>query len=89
VALVAELDMAKSIPVPESAMVWGLPAALSVTVSVPVCEPAEAGSKNTLMVQPTPTARLVAQPLVVPKPALTRTLDRLKGASPLLVSVTF
>ena len=56
---------------------------------MPVCEPAAEGSKNTLMVQPTPAARLVVQPLLVPNSALASMLEMLKGTSPLLVSVMF
>jgi len=35
-------------------------------VSVPVCVPDAEGSKNTLMVQLTPAAKLLVQPLVIP-----------------------
>ena len=62
---------------------------MSVMVSVPVCAPAAEGSKNTLMVQPTPTARLEVQPLLVPNCALVWMLDMFKATSPLLVSVIF
>lgn len=62
---------------------------MSVMVSVPVCEPAEEGSKNTLMVQFTPTARLLVQPLLAPNCALAWMLEIVKGALPLLVSVMF
>ena len=75
---------------PESCTICGLPGALSVKVSVPVCVPAVDGSKKTLMVQFTPTARLLVQPLVTPNCALLGwTLDRAKATLPLLVSVMF
>jgi hypothetical protein len=62
---------------------------LSVRVSVPVCVPADEGSKNTLMVQLAPAARVALQPLVTPNWALACTLDMVNGASPSLVSVMF
>jgi len=91
---VAELDeasgtlKAKSLPVPLSATVCGLPAALSVTVTLPVLVPVAVGSKVTLMVQLAPAVTLEPQVLVWEKSPLAVMLVRLRVASPVLLSVT-
>src|SRR5258706_15082825 len=53
-----------AVPVPVRLAVCGLPAALSVTVIVPVRVPAAVGVKVTLMVQFAPAATEVPQVLV-------------------------
>ena len=57
-------------PVPVRLAVWGLPAALSLTVSVAARVPVAVGVKVTLIVQFAPAARLVPQLLVWPKSPL-------------------
>jgi hypothetical protein len=59
-----EVASAKSCPVPLSVTVWGLFAALSVSVSVPVRLPVAVGVKVTLIVQLAPGATEPAQVLV-------------------------
>jgi hypothetical protein len=59
-----EVARAKSCPVPLSVTVWGLPAALSVTVRAPVRLPVAVGVKVTLIVQLEPAATEPAQVLV-------------------------
>ena len=56
---------------------------------MPVCKPAAEGSKDTLMVQLAPPARLLVQPLLAPNCALACALEMFKGTSPLLVTVRF
>src|SRR5205823_1091657 len=51
----------KSVPVPESATVCGLPGALSVIVSVPMREPSAVGVNVTLTAQLAPAATLGPQ----------------------------
>ena len=79
------------VPVPERLTVWGLPAALSVTMTAAVRVPCAAGLKVTLMVQLAPAATLDPQLLVwakslalVPETAM---LVTLKSALPELVRV--
>ena len=55
---------AKSIPVPLSGTVWGLPKPLSVSTSVPCRAPLAVGVNVTLTVQKVPTAKEFAQLLV-------------------------
>ena len=83
-----ELDIAKSIPLPESGTFWGLPAALSVMVSVPASEPPVAGEKVTLILQEPPVATLLPQLLVSPQLALVATLVMMSAALPVLLRVT-
>jgi hypothetical protein len=59
-----EVASAKSCPVPLSDTDWGLFAALSVSVSVPVRLPVAVGVKVTLIVQLAPGATEPAQVLV-------------------------
>src|SRR5204862_3254271 len=56
-----------AVPVPDTPEVWGLLLALSVTVSVPLRDPAAVGVKVTLIVQFPPAATLDPQLLVCPK----------------------
>lgn len=51
--------MLKSVPVPESATVCGLPVALSVIVTIADRAPAVVGAKVTVIVQFAPAATLV------------------------------
>lgn len=57
----AGVNVAAAVPVPESDAVWGLPCALSFTLSVPVREPTWVGVKVTSIVQLLPTVRVVPQ----------------------------
>jgi hypothetical protein len=82
---VVELVTAKSIPVPESGMVW-FPA-LSVSVSVPLPLPASMGENVTLMAQLAPTATEPPQLLVSAKGPDRVILRGLSAALPVLVSV--
>ena len=78
----------KSCPVPLSDTIWGLPAALSVIVSVPLLLPLTVGSKETLIVQLEPAASELPQMLLVPKSAaLVVTLAIVRAAFPVLVSI--
>ena len=54
----------KSVPVPDSAMVCGLPLASSVTVMLPLRAPVAVGVNVTLIVQLAPAARVVQAGLV-------------------------
>jgi hypothetical protein len=79
----------KSCPVPLSTTVCGLPGALSFIVNVPGLVPLAAGSKKTPTEQFAPLARVLPQVLSTAKsPGLTVTLVKLRGASPLFVTVT-
>lgn len=79
-------------PFPERLTDWGLPAALSVTARAAPRLPAAAGVKVTLMVQFEPAAKARPQLLVWAKSLAftpkTATLERFKGALPVLVRVT-
>lgn len=79
-------------PLPVRATVCGLPAALSVMVSVPVLLPRALGVIVTLMLQLAPAATEVPHVLVCAKsPLLVPVIAMLlmvSAASPLLVSVT-
>ena len=79
-------------PVPLSATVWGLPAALSVIFTDAVRVPVAEGLKVTLAVQLAPGASELPHVLVRTKSAalgpVTMTLAIFKVALPLLVKVT-
>jgi len=75
-------------PVPESATVWGLLGAVSVTATVPVIPPAAKGLKVTLMIQLCPTARAMPQLFVCAKLLLAAMEEMLSAAAPVLVIVT-
>jgi hypothetical protein len=66
VALLLELLRLKSDPAPLKPTIWGLPAALSLIVTVPVRAPVTVGVNVTLIVQVDPAARLAGQLLVCP-----------------------
>jgi hypothetical protein len=79
----------KSCPEPLSAIVCGLPLALSATVSVPLTVPLLDGSKNTPIAQLDPAARLPPQVLSTPKLLeLMVTPVMVRGALPGFVAVT-
>jgi hypothetical protein len=73
--------------VPLSETVCGLPAALSVNVTVPFTLPVVSGARLTLTAQFAPGARVVPQLLVSVKFALAAMLVILSAAVPELVSV--
>ena len=75
-------------PVPLKDTVCGLPEALSVTVSVPVREPAAVGVKVTFRVQLLLAAREVPQLLLWAKSPETATELMVRLAVPLLDNVT-
>ena len=75
-----------SIPLGET--VCGLPAASSVTESVPVALPAALGVKVTLIVQELVTARVEPQLFVWAKPAVVEIPEIVSATVLLLVSVT-
>jgi hypothetical protein len=83
--VVVELVTAKSIPVPETGMVW-VPA-LSVSASVPLPLPASMGENVTLIAQLAPTATEPPQLLVSAKGPDRVILRGLSAALPVLVSV--
>jgi hypothetical protein len=82
-----EREIEKSAPVPESAAVCGLPAALSVTLRVPVREPAAVGLKPTLMLQLAPAATLVPQLFVAAKSPLAAMPEIVKAEPPVFARV--
>ena len=55
---------AKATPVPVKPTIWGLPATLSLTVTVPARIPDAVGAKVTLIAQLDPADRLAGQVLV-------------------------
>src|SRR5208282_1016136 len=73
--------------VPLRETVCGLPAALSVNVTVPVRLPVVFGASVTLMAQLAPAVSVAPQVLVSAKFALTAILVIVSGAVPVLVSV--
>src|SRR6185437_10885739 len=75
-------------PVPASATVCGLAAALSASVSAPEREPEAEGVNVTWMVQLAPGARLTPQSLASAKSPATEMLPSDKVPPPMLVSVT-
>ena len=79
-------------PVPDIATLWGLPVALSVSVTAADLAPVEVGAKVTLMLQLEPIARLEPQVCdsenwlaLVP---VTEMLEIAKAAVPVFVNVT-
>lgn len=78
----------KSTPVPFKETLCGLPAALSVTVSVPFDWPLACGANVTEMVQFAPPARVAGQWLVCAKGALVEMPLMFRLISPVFVSVT-
>ncbi len=79
--------MVKSSPVPVSAMVWGLPSAVSATAMAAVLVPPAAGLKVTLRVQLALTATLDPQSLVWEASSLAVMPAMLRAALPALVRV--
>jgi hypothetical protein len=91
VRLVGERVATGAAPVPARLTLWGLPVALSATLSVAVSAPLAEGVKVTLIVQAAPAATLVPQLLVWAKltafvPEIAR-LVTLKAAVPELLKV--
>jgi len=79
----------KSCPMPVSATVCGLLAALSVIVKVPVLVPLVVGSKKTPMEQLDAAPKLPPQALSGPKsPGVAVTLVMVNGEPPVFISVT-
>src|SRR6516165_10504241 len=80
-------------PMPASAIVCGLPPALSLTVSVPVAAATVVGLKTTLTVQAAPGWSTVpaaqVPPLPTAKPLLAVNEFRVRGALPASPNVTF
>ena len=89
---VTELWLAVSVKekalLPLRLAVWGLPAALSLTGSVPVAVPVCCGVKVTLIEQLAPPATLAPQLFVSPKLPVVAMLAMLSGAPPVLARVT-
>ena len=77
-----------AVPVPDNAILCGLPAALSEIVTAPVLVPVTAGLNVTLMTQLTPAATGLAQLLVWAKSPLAAMFEMVNPMSPELVSVT-
>ena len=77
-----------AVPVPDNAMLCGLPAALSVIVTAPVLVPVTVGLNVTLMAQLTPAATGLTQLLVWAKSPLATMLEMVNPISPELVTVT-
>src|SRR5271167_355293 len=78
----------KSAPLPAKVTIWGLPAALSVMVRVPVTVPTAGGVNVTLMVQLLPAARVAAHVFVWAKLLLAVIPVIVRVAVPEFVSVT-
>jgi hypothetical protein len=76
------------VPLPVRETVCGLPAASSLTESVPFALPTVSGVKVTLIVQELPAARVEPQLFVSEKLALAEIPEIVSTAVPLLVSVT-
>lgn len=89
VKLVEEKETAGVVcaPVPVTGTTCGLPAALSLTVTVPLALPETEGVKVTLMVQLAPAATVAPQLFVCAKFALAAILEIVSAAVPLLESV--
>ncbi len=77
----------KSSPVPDSATVWGVAEALSVTERLPVLAPPAVGLKVTVMVQFAATESVPPQLFVSEKSPLTEMAEIVSGAGPGLASV--
>ncbi len=88
VAEVEEVVGVKSIPVPISATVCGLPGALSEMVMLPLRAPPAVGVNVTLIAQLAPAATLAPQLLVCAKSPLAPMLAMLSAAEPVFDSVT-
>lgn len=88
VRLAGESPAAGAMPVPLKLAVCGLPAALSVTVNVPLRAPEAVGAKLTLIVQLPPTAKEEPQLFVWVKSPLVAILVMESAAVPLLDKVT-
>jgi hypothetical protein len=86
--LPGERDTPGDVPVPLREMVCGLPAALSVTETVPLALPVIVGVKVTFTVQELPAARLDPQLLVSEKPELAVIPEIVSAAVPVFVTVT-
>jgi hypothetical protein len=82
------LTVGAAVPVPDKLTVWGLPAALSTIVTVPVRVPATVGENVTLIVQLPPGATLAPQVLLCAKSPDAAWLVIDSGPVPVLVSVT-
>src|SRR3984893_8248449 len=87
--MVPEIAKVGATPVPDKLIVCGLPAALSMIVTVPVWVPIAVGENVTLIVQePLTGIELIVQLLFCPYCTLAATLVTVRGAEPVLVSVT-
>jgi hypothetical protein len=75
-------------PIPLRETVCGLPAALSVTESVPLALPAALGVNVTLIVQELVAASVAPQLFIWAKPALAEIPEIVSAAIPLSVRVT-
>ena len=88
VSEVGESAATGAVPVPDSEMLCGLPAALSVIVTAPVRDPVTVGLNVTLTEQFPPAATLAPQLFVWAKSPLAAMLEMVRAALPVLVSVT-
>lgn len=77
-----------STPVPVRETVCGLPVALSVIVTDPLCVPVASGVNLTLIVQCDPAESEVPQPVVSEKSPLGMMLVMLRDVVPVLERVT-
>ena len=75
-----------AVPVPDNAIMCGLPAALSEIVKAPVLAPVAVGVNVTLMAQLAPAATGLTQLLVCEKSPLAARFETIKGPVPLFVS---
>ena len=87
VRLVGDRPAEGTVPVPLRLAVCGLPAALSVTLTVPVRVPVADGVKVTLMLQLLPAASVLPQLLVCAKSLLAAMLAIASDPVPLLLRV--
>jgi hypothetical protein len=88
VRLLGPNPAAGAMPVPLRLAVCGLPAALSVTLNVPLRVPVAVGVKVTLIVHVPFTASVLPQLLVCAKSPLAAMLLMFSAAVPLFVNVT-
>lgn len=86
--LVGDKETIGAVPEPVSETVCGLPAALSVTVTVPLALPEIVGVKVTLMVQFASEASVGPQVFVSANSPLAAIAEMVKLPLPVLVSVT-
>ena len=77
-----------AMPFPDILTEWGLPEALSVTITLPSLSPLPSGRNETLIKQLAPAGRVAGQVLIWVKSLLTSKFVMLNSALPVFVNVT-